>query len=43
MPARAAASSADRLLLRSGPFTGTETLWPSAPLKCQRSSPCTVL
>ena len=42
-PARVAASSADRLLLRSGPRTSTLTVRPCAPVKCQRSSPCTVL
>ncbi len=28
---------------RSGPCTGTVTLLPVSPLKCQRASPCTVL
>jgi len=27
----------------SGPFTGTDTAAPSLPVKCQRSSPCTLL
>ena len=43
MPPRTAASSAERLLERSDPRTGTWVGCPSAPVNCQRASPCTVL
>jgi hypothetical protein len=45
MPLQAAASSADRLLLRSGPLTGTvrRTAVATEFEVRQRSSPCTLL
>ena len=42
-PARQAASTAERLLERSGPFTGTELARRLRRGEAQRSSPCTLL
>ena len=43
MPARQAARMVDRLLVRSGPWIGTDSSAPPGTCSSQRASPCTLL